>query len=711
MAEVAKFKKSDLEKRTVKIGISYKHFRWMLAFLLFIVLQVEGHTSSAWISATSAGGAGTDWGNSIRSNKYGDFCITGFFSSSLTFSNKTIISAGATDTFIAKFLDSGKLDWLLPIGGAEDDIGKDIAFDRDRNIYVTGWFNNSTTFYSTRGAAKTVIGNGETVFLAKYSKNGILEWVRTGISSAPFPVINRGHGIAIEPGTGAIYLTGMSQMDTVFSSTDNLDHIVPGPGTWHMFLVRYDIDGNFLWGQRNEASPNSISHRVAVDKNNNAYVTGWFEGAVTFYGNDGLNQTVTGLSGPVQEYPDYPDDAFIVKYDEEGNVKWVNQIGGYKAIGTDIAASDDGKISVTGFIGNIEGTPGQAQTIATSQAGGSDINLGGGRLTNPYNADAFITTYDKDGILLNADRIGGIQNDGGGGLSYDDKNLYATGVFQGSIDAGGSVLTGQKENNLFLLKYSKHGIVSAEKADGAGNIQLEQNSRICVLPGNRISVTGAYSDEAIFGNVTLHSAGAEDMFLAGTKNMPPVMDNPPSLQITARPSTLWPPNHKFVTVKVDVKASHDSGRMPAIKLLSVTCNGTCDEKINIAGASLNTDDREFMLRSEKNKGGRERIYKIVYSATDTAGHVTKAETSVRVSKEIAQPPSINSCDDGIEACNGNAPCISCLQDAECASGPNPVWTGTACACTDDNPANCVYEFCCALGFDWDPESCACLPES
>lgn len=83
-------------------------------------------------------------------------------------------------------------------------------------------------------------------------------------------------------------------------------------------------------------------------------------------------------------------------------------------------------------------------------------------------------------------------------------------------------------------------------------------------------------------------------------------------------------------------------------------------------------------------------------------------TTLEVERK-AQPPSINSCDDGVEACQGDTRCESCLIEGECASGPNPVWTGTACVCTDNNPANCVYEFCCALGYEWNPSACRCLP--
>lgn len=73
----------------------------------------------------------------------------------------------------------------------------------------------------------------------------------------------------------------------------------------------------------------------------------------------------------------------------------------------------------------------------------------------------------------------------------------------------------------------------------------------------------------------------------------------------------------------------------------------------------------------------------------------------------SDPSSINACDDGVDACNGNAQCISCLEDGGCASGPDPVWTGTACVCTDNDPANCVYTYCCAIGFEWNPTACAC----
>ncbi len=44
---------------------------------------------------------------------------------------------------------------------------------------------------------------------------------------------------------------------------------------------------------------------------------------------------------------------------------------------------------------------------------------------------------------------------------------------------------------------------------------------------------------------------------------------------------------------------------------------------------------------------------------------------------------------------------------------DPVWLVDIgkCVCTDNDPANCVYAFCCALSFKWDTLSCTCVPDT
>jgi len=251
------------------------------------------------------------------------------------------------------------------------------------------------------------------------------------------------------------------------------------------------------------------------------------EATTTFHSNDGHDQTVEGFSEPVQSGPDYPGDGFLVKYDENGNLKWVNHVGGYKAIPVDIASSRDGKISITGFIGNISGSTQQAQTIVTSQPGGRNISLGGGTLTRPFNKDAFFATYDENGVLLEARRFGGALDEGGTGIAYDRHgNLALAGLFKGTLQIGGQTFIGKTALNLFIAAFAQAQQVCTPTPNSsrlawvhtAGGIYVpsyETGPRIGLTAYGDAVVTGEYQSTAQFGNsITLHTAGSTDGFMA-----------------------------------------------------------------------------------------------------------------------------------------------------------------------------------------------------
>ncbi|HZQ96396.1 MAG TPA: SBBP repeat-containing protein [Candidatus Sulfotelmatobacter sp.] len=450
--------------------------------------------AQTWTRATSFGGPGSDVGISIRVSPEGDQYLTGYFLESVHVGKSTLVSGGDTDIFLARV---GQ--WVVQIGGAGHDEGSDVAFDAAGNVYATGWFTGSATFHSKISSPVTVSGNGETIFLAKYSSCGELDWVQTGrVGSAS---VNRGHGVAVHTESGAIYVTGVSQNTTYFSSSNGTLSAVPGPRTWHMYLVKYDADGNFQWGEWNQAGVNSVPHKVAVDSRGSAYVTGWFEGQATFHSMDGLDQTVAGLSGPIQTRPDYPDDGFVVKYDGDGNVKWVNDIGGYKAIMNDISVSDSGQVSITGLIGNMDGNAQQRETLITSQPPGTTTNLGGGILSSPYNRDVVVATFDGSGVLLNAVRLGKADNEEGGCVIPSGDDLYVAGM-------------SEKTNNLFIAKLTNGVVDWINENGGPIAAGIEVLPRMALLGQGNIVVLGAFTDTAAFGASQLNSNGAEDVFVA-----------------------------------------------------------------------------------------------------------------------------------------------------------------------------------------------------
>ncbi len=105
---------------------------------------------------------------------------------------------------------------------------------------------------------------------------------------------------------------------------------------------------------------------------------------------------------------------------------------------------------------------------------------------------------------------------------------------------------------------------------------------------------------------------------------------PPQINVTATPNTLWPPNHDYVEVKVNVTVFDIGDPAPRITLVSIASN-ELDNSIG-DGTTLNDfvtiNNFTFNLRAERAGTGSGRIYTITYKATDASGNY--AETSVAV---------------------------------------------------------------------------------
>lgn len=486
----------------------------LLAALLFLTTLATSAEAPHWVRAITSSGSGNacdqnqcdDISYAVRIGPDNDAYVLGRFSGTVQVAGTTLVSTGGLDIFLAKYTRSGRLLWIVQDGGPGDDNGLDLALDGGGNIYVAGGFTTMAKFGSTDGAVRSVTGNYATIFLAKYNPSGALAWVQTGTSSVYG--VNNAFGLAVNPASGTVYLTGVGQGDVTFSSQNGASNTVPGAWTWHMVLAKYDTGGDFQWGQTNAANPNSIPYGVAVDADDNAYVTGWMEDTTTFSSQDGNSITVTGFS-PAQTTGDFPDDAFLVKYDGQGNVKWVNHIGGYKCVASGVAVSPRGDVSIVGFVGNVNfGSPSEAVTIATSQPPGANISLGGGDITNPFNKDVFIATYSHAGVLLRALRRGSGRDEVATRAVYDRKgHLYVTGVFQGKTI----------EQNVFVMKFSRRRLLWSKVARNAG-VWVGNNTvlspALSVGKTGTIFVTGAYQGTASFGRIVLHGSGAADIFLA-----------------------------------------------------------------------------------------------------------------------------------------------------------------------------------------------------
>lgn len=104
---------------------------------------------------------------------------------------------------------------------------------------------------------------------------------------------------------------------------------------------------------------------------------------------------------------------------------------------------------------------------------------------------------------------------------------------------------------------------------------------------------------------------------------------PPGLSVNFSPSTLFPPDGKLVpTNAIFTVKDDDYDRLPEIKLEFITANEPL-EPGDFRDASFGIDDRHIKLRA-RHSGSSDRIYTVVYSATDASGNQTLASANVTV---------------------------------------------------------------------------------
>jgi len=108
---------------------------------------------------------------------------------------------------------------------------------------------------------------------------------------------------------------------------------------------------------------------------------------------------------------------------------------------------------------------------------------------------------------------------------------------------------------------------------------------------------------------------------------------PPKLRVTLSPKTLWPPDKRLVQVTAAIHVSDICDASPTVTLISITSNDRDDDPTDIQGAIPGTDDRTFLLRARVGEKDRDRIYTVIYRASDRSGNSTTASARVGVSRE------------------------------------------------------------------------------
>jgi hypothetical protein len=111
---------------------------------------------------------------------------------------------------------------------------------------------------------------------------------------------------------------------------------------------------------------------------------------------------------------------------------------------------------------------------------------------------------------------------------------------------------------------------------------------------------------------------------------------PPTLTCSNNGATLWPPDHKLVTVTAAVKVDGGLSGASGFTLRSATSSepdnglGDGDTENDIQGWALTTPDTSGMFRAERSGKGTGRIYTLTYQGLDLAGNTGMCTTRVSV---------------------------------------------------------------------------------
>jgi|GEM_PF-1784339 len=141
-------------------------------------------------------------------------------------------------------------------------------------------------------------------------------------------------------------------------------------------------------------------------------------------------------------------------------------------------------------------------------------------------------------------------------------------------------------------------------------------------------------DQSYDGNVRLRVTDEEGFIEIDCAPVKVAGSDPsaPDITLSARPNTLWPPNHKMAPVSVHVHFSEPHNPEPACHITSVTSSEPEDGSGDghTAPDWKITGDLTVNLRAERSGGGDGRIYTIKVECTDASGNTAAGTTEVTV---------------------------------------------------------------------------------
>lgn len=454
--------------------------------LCFTITSTYGQT--AW--AKNFGGSDLDQGTDIIRDDFGNIYTTGFFEGTVDFDPSVgvlnLSSVGQRDFFIAKYDNLGNLIWAKSIGGGNNDHGRSILLDASGNIFVAGDFDGLVDFDPGMGFSFQDTKGASDIFLAKYDSQGDFIWAKTfggnGIESCRDVTMDATGNLLItgvfqgtadfDPNGGVANIASSGSFDAFMVKLDGtgnylwaksiqstnsnyinqivVNHIGeinvigyfqgtadfdPSSGTFSLttignksiFFGKYTSQGALIDMKMIGGSGFEVGKAIAIDMQNNIYITGDFRGVVDFdpSGNTGF-LTSSGLR-----------DICVAKYTADGNFLWADKIGGQgEDQASAITVDNNNEVFVAGYFNH-------TMMLSNNQT-----------LTSAGNTDIILSRYSKDGTLQYAVSHGGANGDETISVVSNNNNheVFSIGWIQGASNFEGTILNSAGDRDIYIAR-------------------------------------------------------------------------------------------------------------------------------------------------------------------------------------------------------------------------------------------------------------------
>ncbi|WP_339832595.1 hypothetical protein, partial [uncultured Altibacter sp.] len=331
-----------------------------------------------------------------------------------------------------------------------------------------------------------------------------------GISQEYFGTTTFGDGGIEIPYHSAMDSAGNLYASGIYSGTITVgsETITWAGGNADGFLTKFDNDGNPVWVKGFGGGFDDVAVDVAVDANDNIYITGYFQGA----GSNAFDADPgPGVFQLMQPSFLLRRDCFIIKLDSNGDFVWAKQVSNpFGAVNEDsksIEVDSNGNVYIGGSFNFADFDPSPTGTVEIFSTGGGSSPDGFLLKLDTDGNFVWVKTFPSTGIVSIED------------IEFDDnEDILIAGRFRNTVDldpnAGTNNHTSNGGDDIFTAKLDIDGNFIWGNAFGGSGLDIVKSIKNL---SSGIYVSGMFSGtvdlDPTAGDNTVVSNGPWDAYL------------------------------------------------------------------------------------------------------------------------------------------------------------------------------------------------------